>query len=299
MLLDARDCRLIEAVAQEGTLTRAAVRLNATQPALSRHLMELERRTRLALFQRTARQMVLTPAGERLRLRAREVLAALDKAEAEVRELTGQRKSTLRLTTSCYTAYHWLPRILQRLAVSHPGVEVRIAFEVTRRPVPPLLKGQIDLALVTGLRSNRRIQVRPLFADELVAIVAPEHPWASRRSVNAQDFAGQRLFIVPPPEDSDVITGFLRPAGVKPAEVNELVLTEAMVAMVQAGLGIGALPRWTVSPQLRSGQLVALRLGRGLRRHWGLATLRTHPRSEVIEEFAALIAQPGALEGVV
>lgn len=297
-MLDARDCRLIEAVAQEGTLTRAASRLNATQPALSRHLMELERRTRLALFQRTGRQMVLTPAGERLRLRAREVLAALENAEAEVRELTGQRKSTLRLTTSCYTAYHWLPRILQRLAVAHPGVEVRIAFEVTRRPVPPLLRGQIDLALVTGLRSNRRIQVRPLFADELVAIVAPHHPWASRRSVSARDFEGQRLFIVPPPEDSDVVTDFLRPAGVRPAEVTELVLTEAMVAMVQAGLGIGALPRWTVSPELKAGTLVALRLGRGLRRHWGLATLRSHPRSAVIDDFAGLISQPGALEGI-
>ena len=297
-MLDARDCRLLEAVAQEGTLTRAAARLNASQPALSRQLLGLERRTRLALFQRTGRQMVLTPAGERLRLRARDVLAALDQAEAEVRELTGQRKSTLRLTTSCYTAYHWLPRVLQRLAVVHPGVEVRIAFEDTRRPLSPLLKGQIDLALVTGLRSTRRIQVRPLFADELVAIVAPHHPWASRRSVSPQDFAGQRLFVAPPPEDSDVVTDFLRPAGVKPAEVNELVLTEAMVAMVQAGLGIGALPRWTVSPQLRAGQLVAVRLGRGLRRRWGLARLRTHPRAAVIDEFAAVISQPGALDGV-
>jgi LysR family transcriptional regulator for metE and metH len=164
--------------------------------------------------------------------------------------------------------------------------------------VPPLLRGQIDLALATGLRSNRRILVRPLFADELVAVVAPHHPWAGRKNVSPRDFEGQRLFIVPPPEDSDVVTDFLRPAGVKPAEVNELVLTEALVAMVQAGLGIGALPRWTVGPELKAGTLAAVRLGRGLRRRWGLATLRSHPRSAVIEDFAALIAQPGALEGV-
>jgi LysR family transcriptional regulator for metE and metH len=93
--------------------------------------------------------MVLTPAGERLRIRAREVLAALALAEAEVRELTGQRRTTLRLSTACYTTYYWLPPVLQRLAEKHPSVEVRIAFDLTRRPVPALLEAA-GVAMVTG-----------------------------------------------------------------------------------------------------------------------------------------------------
>lgn len=297
MLLDARDLRLIDAVAAEGSLTRASARLNATQPALSRHLKDLEGRTRLSLFERTGRRMVLTPAGERLRLRAREVLEALERAEAEVRELKGRRQSTLRLSTACYTAYHWLPRVLQRLAVQHPEVTVRIVFEHTRREVQALLGGHLDMALVTGVRSTRRILVRPVFSDELVAVVPPQHPLAGRRSVSAQDLARERVLIVPPAEDSDVVNDFLRPAGVTPVETSSVVLTEALVALVQAGLGVGALPRWTVSPHLRAGRLVSVRLGRGLRRHWGVATLRSSPRSTVIEEFTTLVAQQSPLDG--
>ena len=293
-MLEARDCRLLDFVAEEGSLTRAATRLNATQPALSRHLKELEGRTRLVLFERTGRRMVLTPAGERLRLRGRDVLAALALAEAEVRELTGQRRTTLRLSTACYTTYFWLPPVLQRLAEKHPSVEVRIAFDLTRRPVPALLDGKLDLALVSGVGSTRRLLVRPVFADELVAVVPPHHPWAERRSVSPHDFARERLIIVPPPEESTVVNEFLKPAGVTPRDISSVALTEALVAVVEGGLGVGVVPRWTVSPQLKSGQLKSVRLGRGLRRHWGVATRRSAAPSPVIEDFITQLARLGA-----
>lgn len=296
-MLEARDLRLIDVVAEEGSLTRAGARLHATQPALSRHLRDLESRTRLALFERTGRRMVLTPAGERLRIRAREVLAALALAEAEVRELTGQRRSTLRLSTACYTTYYWLPPVLQRLAEKHPSVEVRIAFDLTRRPIPALLEGKLDVAMVSGVRSNRRLLVRPVFSDELVAVVPPHHPWAERRSVSPQDFAGQRLVLVPPPEESDVVNDFLKPAGVAPRDISAVALTEALVAVVEGGLGIGVAPRWTVGPELKSGRLTSVRLGRGLRRHWGVATRRSAPHSPVIDDFVTELARLGPPAG--
>ena len=290
-MLEARDLRLIDVVAEEGSLTRAGSRLNATQPALSRHLKELESRTRLILFERTGRRMVLTPAGERLRLRARDVLAALALAEAEVRDLTGARRSVLRLSTGCYTSYYWLPAVLQRLAERHPSIEVRIVFELTRHPVPGLLDGRLDVALVTGVRSNRRMVVQPVFADELVAVVPATHPWAGRRRVSPHDFADERLLIIPPPEESDVVNHFLKPARVTPRDISVLTLTEALVAMVEAGLGVGVVPRWAVAPHLKSGQLVSVRLGRGLKRYWGVATRRTSPRSLVVDELVALLTQ--------
>ena len=288
-MLEARDLRLLDVVAEEGSLTRAAARLNATQPALSRHLKEVEGRIRLTLFERTGRRMVLTPAGERLRLRARDVLDALALAEAEARELAGGRKTVLRMSTGCYTTYYWLPRVLQRLAERHPTVEMRIVFELTRHPVPGLLDGRLDLALVANTPSNRRMLVRPVFQYELVAVVSPHHPWAPRRSVSPRDFADQRVFIVPPPEESDVLNHFLRPAKVSPREVSVVSLTEAVVAMVEAGLGVGAVPRWTVAPAIKSGQLVSVRLGRGLHRSWGVATRRTSGRSDVVDEFVDLV----------
>jgi LysR family transcriptional regulator for metE and metH len=197
------------------------------------------------------------------------------------------------MSTGCYTTYYWLPRVLQRLAERHPTVEVRIVFELTRHPVPALLDGRLDLALVSNTRSNRRMLVRTVFQDELVAVISPHHPWATRRSVSPNDFADQRVFIVPPPEESDVLNHFLIPAKVSPREVSVVALTEALVAMVEAGLGVGVAPRWTVAPSLKAGQLVSVRLGRGLHRHWGVATRRTSGRSEVVDEFVDLVRDVG------
>jgi DNA-binding transcriptional LysR family regulator len=98
---------------------------------------------------------------------------------------------------------------------------------------------------------------------------------------------------VPPPEDSDVVNDFLKPAGVTPRDISSVALTEALVAVVEGGLGVGVVPRWPVSPQLKSGQLVSIRLGRGLRRHWGVATRRSAPPSPVIDDFVTQLAKLG------
>jgi LysR family transcriptional regulator for metE and metH len=111
--------------------------------------------------------------------------------------------------------------------------------------------------------------------------------------VSPQDFADQRMFIVPPPEESDVLNNFLRPARVSPREVSVVSLTEAVVSMVEAGLGVGVVPRWTVAPALKAGQLVSVRLGRGLHRHWGVATRRSAGRSAVVDEFVDLVRDAG------
>jgi LysR family transcriptional regulator for metE and metH len=288
-MLEARDLRLLDVVAEEGSLTRAAARLNATQPALSRHLKEVEGRIRLTLFERTGRRMVLTPAGERLRAQGAGRPRCPGARRGGGAGAGRGRKTVLRMSTGCYTTYYWLPRVLQRLAERHPTVEMRIVFELTRHPVPGLLDGRLDLALVANTPSNRRMLVRPVFQDELVAVVSPHHPWATRRSVSPRDFADQRVFIVPPPEESDVLNHFLRPAKVSPREVSVVSLTEAVIAMVEAGLGVGAVPRWTVVPAIKSGQLVSVRLGRGLHRNWGVATRRTSGRSDVVDEFVDLV----------
>src|SRR5262245_44861587 len=109
MILELRHLRLVLAIAEEGSVTRAGPRLHLSQSALSHQLLDLEKRLGVGLFERVGKRMVLAPAGERLLTSARGVLDEVERAEEEIRAAALGQRGVLRLTTQCYTVYHWLP----------------------------------------------------------------------------------------------------------------------------------------------------------------------------------------------
>src|SRR5678816_1112680 len=126
MDLEVRHLQLVAAVAEMGSLTRAGDRLHLTQSALSHQLRGIESRLGAPLFLRVGKRLVLTPAGERLLASARDVLERLQQTERDIREMGRDGAGLLRLTTECYTCYHWLPALLTRYRRRFPRVEVRI-----------------------------------------------------------------------------------------------------------------------------------------------------------------------------
>ena len=109
--LETRELRMLVAIADEGTVTRAAVVLNISQPALSHALRALERRVGVPLFARHPRGLVPTEAGERLLRTARAVVREIERARVDIAGGAIGRGELLRLSTECYTAYHWLPPV--------------------------------------------------------------------------------------------------------------------------------------------------------------------------------------------
>jgi LysR family transcriptional regulator for metE and metH len=266
--------------------------LNLTQSALSRQLAALEEGLGARLFVRAGRRMLLTPAGERLLASAGGVLETLRRAEDEIRRLSSNGAGLLRLATECYTCYHWLPSLLGEFSARHPRVELRILAEATRQPLPALLEGRIDLAIMSTPLDDRRLRQAPLFKDELVAVLPPRHRLASRAFLKAEDFAAERLILYVPPEESTLIQEVLRPAGVQPAAITQIQLTEAIVEMVAAGLGVSLLARWAIAPQLEAGTLRAVRVTRrGIRRHWQATTLRAADPAPHLDDFIRLLAR--------
>ena len=292
MTLEVRHLELVRAVAEAGGLTRATSVLNLTQSALSRQLAALEDSLGTRLFLRAGRRMLLTPAGERLLESAGGVLDTLRRAEEGIRQLSADGAGLLRLATECYTCYHWLPSLLREFSARHPRVDLRILAEATRQPLPALLEGRIDLAVMSTPVNDRRLRHVPLFKDELVAVLSPGHRLASRAFLKAEDFAGESLILYVPPEESTLIQEVMLPAGVQPARITQIQLTEAIVEMVSAGLGVSLLARWAIAPQLEAGTLRAVRVTRrGIRRHWQATTLRATERPPHLDEFIRLLAR--------
>src|SRR5947199_5336915 len=134
MELEIRHLKLVETISTEGTMTRAAARLYMTQSALSHQLAGLEEALGVSLFRRVPRGMILTAAGEKLLDCARLVLPMLREAVDSVTSGESGAPGTLRISTECYTCYHWLPSRLKAFHASFPPVQVQIVADPTPRP---------------------------------------------------------------------------------------------------------------------------------------------------------------------
>ena len=291
--LEVRHLRLVEMGAKEGGLTRAANRLHVTQSALSHQLRDIEDKLGAPLFLRLNKKMLLTQAGERLLSSAPAVLDELKRAEEDIRQIALHREGILRISTECYTCYHWLPPVLEPFARAFPRVEVRIVAEATRRPVEALLDGRLDLAITSTVTRNQKLIFKPLFKDEMVIIMSPDHPLASRSYISAKDFASEHLLVYAiPKEELTIYQKVLVPAGVSPKHVSRVELTEAIIEMVKAGLGIGVMARWAVAPQIEAGSLVGVPLtAKGLHRHWNAAMIRHKAAPPYLLKFVELLTQ--------
>jgi LysR family transcriptional regulator for metE and metH len=171
-------------------------------------------------------------------------------------------------------------------------VEFQLVVEATDNPFRALLEGKLDLAIACDPIRNRKIVYTPLFEDEIYIIVPPEHRLAGKRYVEAKDLAGENLIIYPPKEECTVLKEVLEPAGVAPRRIQEVMLTDGIVEMVRAGLGVASLPRWAAAPQLTSGAVIGLPLtAQGFRRTWSAAQLRDQRAPAYLKEFIRLLAE--------
>jgi LysR family transcriptional regulator, regulator for metE and metH len=291
--LEIRHLRLVAGIADAGSMTKAAGQLHLTQSALSHQLRDIEGRLGAPLFTRLARRMVLTEPGRRVLDAARRVLGEVQRAEEDVKRLAGHGEGTIRVCTECYTGYHWLGAILSAFQSRHARVTVNVAADETGGPVEALIDGRIDLAILIDPARDGRLRLRPLFDDEMVAIVAKTHPLARRSWVSPEDLAAEHLLLYSSArEESFAFRRVLQPNGLVPARVSFIMLTEAMIELARAGTGVGILPRWSAQRAIGSGAVAALSITRrGMRRQWSAATLAAQADPPYLIEFIDLVAE--------
>lgn len=269
-LLDLRHLRMLLAIADTGSVSEAADLLAVTPSALSHRIREAERRLDVTLFGRLKGRLHLTPAGECLCQSARRALADLSRAETEAIEMSRGVEHVVRIGIGFYSAYHWLPPFLGRLAERAPEMRVEVDADAARRPIATLLEGGIDIAIVPGSQESAGVTGRRLFTDELVAIMAPSHPLAGKPHITAEDLADEDYLSY----SRETIPGheydrLMAPANVYPRRYVLVELPEAIVELVAAGFGISILSRWAVAPHIASGKLAHARVtAEGIQVDW-------------------------------
>ncbi|HEY5746308.1 MAG TPA: LysR family transcriptional regulator [Chryseolinea sp.] len=289
--MEIRHLKLIKAIAEEGSLTKAIDKLHLTQSALSYQLKEAEQHIGTKLFSRINKKMVLTKAGEKLFETAKEILDKLAQTEQQIRTSVFGAFGEIKISTECFSSYHWLPSVMKQFQLVYPNVDLKIVTEATHYPLQKLLTGILDVAITSDPVKDERIKYLELFQDEMVVIVPSNHAWVDKKFVLPKDFANEHLLIHSfPLETVTVHQFFLAPSKVAPKKITAIPLTEASIEMVKADMGIMVMAKWAAQPYLRNSSLKAVKIGKaGLKRKHYVAIMANKTYPEYFTRFVEFL----------
>lgn len=263
MHLELRHLRTIRAIHDHGGLARAAEVLNITQSALSHQVRAMEDQAGTALFLRQTKPMRLSPAGMRLLVLARQVLPLVEAAESEMRGVSQGRVGRMHIAMECHACFNWLLPALDQFRHLWPQVDIDVRAGLAFTALPALTRGDADLVISSDPEELPGVSFEPLFDYHPLLAVPATHPLAGRDSVEPADLATETLIAYPMDRARlDAFSHFLDPAGVRPAAVREIELTDVILLLVASGRGVAVLPDWVLAREAQNPDIRTLRLGR-------------------------------------
>lgn len=237
--------RYAVAVAETRNFTRAAQRCHVVQSALSQQVARLERELGVRLFARSSRRVEVTAAGEAFVVRARECLAAAERAGADAAAAEGQVRGVARVGVIPTVTAVDVPDLLRRVREAHPQVRVALQVAASDELARRVVAGLLDVALL-GLPEGDRpagVAARELARDRHVLVTAPGHPLAGAAAVTLADLDGATFADFPAGTPGREQTDrALAAAGVGRDVAFEVVDAHLLLDLVRAGLAVALLP---------------------------------------------------------
>ena len=181
--MELHQLRYFAAVADLGSFTRAAERCLVAQPSLSQQIIKLERELGQPLFERLGRKVRMTDAGRVLYDQAVSVLTTVDDAKRRVAEVGDSGSGRIAIGVIPTVAPYLLPPLLQRFREHFQHAEITVYENLTRHTIDACLEGELDVALVALPIDEEMLQVEPLFGEELLLAMSPDHPLAKQARI--------------------------------------------------------------------------------------------------------------------
>lgn len=263
--MDIQNIRAFVMVAETGSFSRAAEKLFITQPAISKRIAQLEQSLDARLFDRIGRQILLTEAGQAVLPGYQRILNEIDEARRIVSKLRGATSGALKFGTSHHIGLHRLPAVLRRYTRQYPQVELDIQFMDSEQAAALILKGRIELALITLADSVEKpfatIEVWP---DPMQCVVAKDHPLASLERVTRKDLSAHGVLL----QSHNTHTREIIDSALKLKANTRIIMEsnylETIKAMIQHGLGWGVLPESMIDDSLQVLKIKGVRMQRRL-----------------------------------
>jgi len=175
------------AILEKGSISGAAASLGISQPAVSKHIARLEEELGVKLFKRGHKCSVLTPEGEIVYRYAKQIHKSLQDVTKEVAEASDQVVGEVRISASSIPGDFVLPGMLVEFARDFPRVAVDVVISDSATALESVVSRKVDIAIIGQEKHPVGFKIHPFYSDELVLIVARNHPYALKRSISVQD----------------------------------------------------------------------------------------------------------------
>ncbi len=256
--------RYLEAVAREGSIRKASVRLNISASAVNRQIQKLEDYFQTPLFERHPSGLRLTEAGRLVLRHARETMQDFDRLKGEVDNLRGLVSGVVTISTLDSLTVHFLPEALARFAATYPAVAIRALTGDPIEALQAVAQGEADLGLTFNPAPGSGVKVLHDIASGMCAIMPPDHPLAARRSVTLADCGDYPLIYQ---ESSGSMQRFFGEEMEAFRRAHPPVLISNTMALIKRlvlrGTGIAFYTQLGFTEELADGRLAAVPLSDG------------------------------------
>lgn len=253
--MEVNQLRYFVAAAETGSFSRAAERCNVAQPSLSQQIKKLEDEIGRPLFDRLGRRVALTDAGRLLLDRASAILASLDDTRRELRD-AGSGAGTLSVGAIPTVAPYVLPAVTSAIRGRFPDVEVVVREDLTETLLAATAAGELDLALVALPVDDPRLEVVPLFREDILLAVPAGHRLAGDAPVAIDDLRGEPFVLL-----GDVhclgrqVTSFCLQNELQPRVACRTAQLSTALAFVSTGLGVAFVPEMARADDAGEGRV--------------------------------------------
>ncbi|WP_211745795.1 LysR family transcriptional regulator [Paenibacillus sp. Marseille-Q4541] len=234
-------CTVIEV----GSLTKAAESLNLTQSAVSHAIMSLEKDYGFTLLIRAKSGIQLTTNGERIYNYMREILKWQEMMQQEIHLLNGIQTGTVRVGTFTSVSSQWLPGVIKSFHHEYPDIHIKLKEGDYGEIKSWIASGAVDFGFIS-IQGNSPLDTIPLKKDRMVCIVSREHPLAGSPSVSLEHLKNEP-FIMPKWGGDDEIETMIKKHQTKLNIRYEVAEEQAIIGMVQHGLGVSILPEMVLT----------------------------------------------------
>lgn len=243
-----RQLRAFNAVAEEGSIARAAQRLHLTASALSMLIGTLEGELGVRLFERTTRRMVLTDEGNKLLPTVEQMLGQLDGAITDLHEFSQLRSSRLRIAASPLLAATLLPHLMASFRERFPAIRLTLRDLPVSEVAQAVRAGEADLGVCTADVDALDLHTTVLHQDRLMLACLENHPLASRFELPWRELAGEPLALMQPGSGLRKLSERgLAQIGEPVDPAYEVANVTTAVGLVEAGLAVAVLPRYALT----------------------------------------------------
>lgn len=252
--------RTFIAVVEERNFTKAAEKLLLSQPSVSVHIKNLETEFQAKLFIRSPKVLKITPSGEILYERAKQIVQIYDNTKEEIDELQRTVKGTLKIAASFTIGEYVLPAILADLYKQYPQLDFVVTIGNTDEVVKHVQFFRADIGLIEGNTAEKNVKINSFMEDELTIIASPNYYLSKSNGLQTDDLHNEIWISREKGSGTrEYVEHFIRTNGLKMNNLITISSNQGVKEMVINGLGISILSTFVVRRELEQGTLIEIK----------------------------------------